>query len=95
MGRHVQLDLLRIDDLDGFFALLDDPRIYASGYVMHRRPISVQDSRALAEELFLAEQGGYDGRGAGRLAYAVRLTADGDLGPAGTLVGHRPCGRPT
>jgi RimJ/RimL family protein N-acetyltransferase len=37
--------------------------------------------------VFLAQQGAADGRGGGRTAYAIRLSQDGDLGPAGTLVG--------
>ena len=54
---------------------------------MHHRPDSAADARELARSVFLAQQGEADGRGGGRTAYAIRLTLDGDLGPAGTLVG--------
>ena len=87
IGRHLRLDLLDNGDLDELGALLLDPEVYGSGYVMHRRPTSAADARQLARERFLTLQGHADGRGGGRTAYAVRLAADGDLGPAGTLVG--------
>lgn len=87
VGRTVRLDLLTEDDLPGLGTLLVDPEVYASGYVVHRRPASGTDARDLARERFLAQQGEADGRGGGRTAYAVRLAADGDLGVAGTLVG--------
>jgi hypothetical protein len=67
--------------------LLDDPVVYSSGYLMHRRPTSLADARALARERFLVGQGQADGRGGGRTAYAVRLVRDSGLGAAGTLVG--------
>ena len=73
VGRYVRLDLLAAADLPEMHPLLSDPEIYASGYVMHRRPSSVDDAVALARERFLAQQGGADGRGGGRTAYAIRL----------------------
>jgi RimJ/RimL family protein N-acetyltransferase len=87
IGRFVRLDLLTEADLPEMFPLLSDPEIYASGYVMHRRPGSVQDAVELARERFLPGQGRADGTGRGRTSYAVRLVADSDLGAAGTLVG--------
>ena len=87
IGRHVELRVLTEEDLDELSPLLADPLIYGSGYVMHRRPSSHEDGRALARERFLALPEERDGRGFGRLAYAVRLAADSDLGQAGTLVG--------
>lgn len=87
VGRHVRLDVLGDGDLDELFPLLSDPEVYANGYVMHRRPTSVADAREVARTRFLAQQGQYDGRGNGRLAYAVRLAATGPLGDAGALVG--------
>jgi N-acetyltransferase len=87
VGRFVRLDVLTAEDLPELHPLLADPEIYASGYVMHRRPASVDDGMALARERFLAGQGEADGAGRGRTAYAIRLCADGELGPAGTLVG--------
>ncbi|HEY9243740.1 MAG TPA: GNAT family protein [Streptosporangiaceae bacterium] len=86
-GRWVRLDLLGEPDLDEMYPILADPAVYAHGYVMHHRPDSVADARELARSVFLAQQGEADGRGGGRSAYAIRLTQDGDLGPAGTLVG--------
>jgi len=87
VGRFVRLDVLTPDDLPELHPLLADPELYASGYVMHRRPTSVDDGVALARERFLSGQGRADGAGQGRTAYAIRLSADGELGPAGTLVG--------
>lgn len=87
VGRYVRLDLLTEADLDEMFPLLSDPQVYASGYVMHRCPTTAADSRELARERFLAQQGQADGRGGGRTAYAIRLVADSDLGSTSTLVG--------
>jgi RimJ/RimL family protein N-acetyltransferase len=86
-GRWVRLDLLGEADLDEMYPILADPAVYAHGYVMHHRPDSVPDARELARSVFLAEQGEADGRGGGRTTYAIRLTQDSDLGPAGTLAG--------
>ncbi len=86
-GRYVRLSLLDEADLGELYPILDDPKVYESGYVMHRRPSSSKDSRALARQRFLPGQGKADGAGFGRTAYAIRLVADSDLGPAGTLVG--------
>lgn len=87
VGRHVRLDLLTEADLEPLGRLLQDPELYGSGYVMHRRPVSDADGTAVARERFLAQQGTADGSGRGRTAYAVRLVADGPLGGADTLVG--------
>jgi RimJ/RimL family protein N-acetyltransferase len=87
IGRVVRLDLLSEADLDELYPLLADPQVYAGGYVMHRRPRSAADGRELGRQRFLAGQGEADGRGRGRTAYSVRLCADTELGPAGTLVG--------
>lgn len=78
VGRHVRLDPLGDGDADELGALLRDPRVYADGYVMHRRPDSAADARALVHERFL-RTAPLDGHGGGRLAYAVRLVADGTL----------------
>ena len=71
VGAVVRLELLRDDAVDELFPLLSDPEVYADGYVMHRRPVSVEDSRALVTSRFLVE---------GRVVYAIRLVD-------GTLVG--------
>jgi RimJ/RimL family protein N-acetyltransferase len=87
VGRHVRLALLDEADLGELHPLLDDPVVYSSGYVMHRRPTSLADARALARERFLVGQGQANGQGGGRTAYAVRLAQDCGLGAGGTLVG--------
>jgi RimJ/RimL family protein N-acetyltransferase len=87
VGRWVRLDYFGEADIDEMDPILRDPEIYAHGYVMHRRPVSLDDARDLTRSVFLAGQGKADGAGGGRTAYAIRLVRDGDLGPAGTLVG--------
>ncbi|MCW2681503.1 MAG: acetyltransferase including N-acetylase of ribosomal protein-like protein [Frankiales bacterium] len=67
-GRHVRLTRLTEGDLLELAPLLADPGIYASGYVMHRRPVDAADGVALGRERFL------NGQGTSRHAYAVRLT---------------------
>jgi len=71
VGEWVRLELLADGALDELYPLLSDPDVYADGYVMHRRPVSVADSRALVRSRFLV---------AGRVVYAIRLLD-------GTLVG--------
>jgi N-acetyltransferase len=87
IGRWVRLDLLSESDIDEMYPILSEPAVYAHGYVMHHRPESLDDARKLVRSVFLAAQGQADGRGGGRTAYAIRLVQNGDLGPAGTLVG--------
>ena len=64
VGTGVRLELLRDDAVDELYPVLSDPAVYADGYVMHRRPVSVEDSRALVRSRFLVE---------GRVVYAIRL----------------------
>ena len=87
VGRWVRLDLLRDTDIDELYSILSDPAVYAHGYVMHHRPVSLPDAGELARSVFLAAQGQADGKGNGRTAYAIRLVRDSELGPAETLVG--------
>lgn len=75
----MRLDALTEHDLPALAQLLADERAYSAGYVMHRRPRSAEDGVELARDRFLAGQGTMDGRGRGRLAYAVRLVADGTV----------------
>ena len=82
-GRHVRLALLIEDDLPELAPLLVDPRVYGSGYVMHRRPADEQDAVALARERFL------DGQGRTRWSYAVRLV-DGTLVGTSSLLDADP-----
>ncbi len=78
-GEQVRLDLLRDADVEELSAVLRDPDLYTHGYVMHRRPTSADDARALVNAQFLDRPG--------RTTYAIRLVGDGPLGGAGTLVG--------
>ena len=87
IGGFVRLDVLTEADLPELHPVLADPEVYAQGYVMHRRPASLDDAVELARERFMTGQGAADGRGGGRTAYAIRLVEDGELGTAGTLVG--------
>jgi N-acetyltransferase len=64
VGACVRLELLDDDAVDELYPLLSDPEVYADGYVMHRRPVSVEDSRALVTSRFLTP---------GRVVYAIRL----------------------
>jgi N-acetyltransferase len=91
-GRWVRLDLLSEADLDEMYPILADPAVYAHGYVMHHRPESLDDARELARTSFLARQREADGKGGGRTAYVIRLMTEGDLGPAGALVGTSSLG---
>ena len=72
LGRFVRLDPLTETDLPELFPVLADPGIYASGYVMHRRPRSVADAVDLARQRFMAGQGQADGAGRGRAAHGRR-----------------------
>ena len=78
-GRWVRLDPIGEADFGELGALLGDPRLYEHGYVMHRRPSHPADAAGLARSTF--------GPAAGKIRYAIRLAADSDLGPPGTLVG--------
>jgi RimJ/RimL family protein N-acetyltransferase len=86
-GRWLRLAMLGEDDLGDLYPVLADPAVYQQGYVMHHRPDSLEDSIDLARGTFLPGQGQADGKGGGRTVYAIRLATDGELGPAGTLVG--------
>ena len=86
-GRWVRLDRLAEADADGLHPIFADPEVYAHGYVMHRPPVSIDETRDLMRRRFLNGQGQLDGKGSGRNAYAIRLTHDSDLGRAGELVG--------
>jgi RimJ/RimL family protein N-acetyltransferase len=76
VGARVRLELLGDDAVDELYPLLSDPEVYADGYVMHRRPVSEEDSRALVTSRFLAP---------GRVVYAVRLL-DGRLAGTSSLL---------
>jgi N-acetyltransferase len=79
VGRWVRLDQIGDADFGELGVLLRDPRVYEHGYATHRRPSSPADATELARTAF--------GGTASTIRYAIRLAADSDLGPAGTLVG--------
>jgi N-acetyltransferase len=76
VGSGVRLELLGDDAVDELYPLLSDPQVYADGYVMHRRPASVEDSRALVTSRFLV---------AGRVVYAIRLVDSRLVGTSSLL----------
>ncbi len=90
-GRFVELSPVAETDLPWLAGILTDPAVYASGYVMHRRPATAGDALELAGDRYLSPPG-FDGDGHGRVHYAVRLVADSGLGPAGAVVGTSALG---
>ncbi len=91
VGRHVRLDPVRPDDLAALARILAEPAVYGSGYVMQQPPASPAEALAKASVQYL-ELEPPDGRGRGRVAYAVRLVADSPLGGAGAVVGSTSLG---
>jgi RimJ/RimL family protein N-acetyltransferase len=93
VGSVVRLDPTVADDDAALFAALDDPRVYELGFGggPAGRPSDVAGMRRWT---LAAEQA--RGLGAGnpsyRVAYTVRLVADGPLGAAGTVVGTTSIG---
>lgn len=79
------------DDLPALAAILIDPAVYESGYVMRPRPQTPEDALADAREQFLGMPG-CDGTGQGRVVFVVRLLADSPLGSAGEVVGTSSLG---
>jgi len=88
VGRFVRLDVTTAADAAGLFAVYSDPRCYEQGFAMMHPPRSV----AATEALVAAAVGARGTDGTGRTAYTIRLVADGDLGPAGTIVGSSSLG---
>lgn len=85
-GPHLRLTPFAASDAEDLAPLLADPALYAAGYVIHRRPRDPDDALALARERCV-DVAAADGRGSGRVCYAIRLAADTALGETGTLVG--------
>jgi N-acetyltransferase len=83
----VLLSPASVDDAADLFAALDEERVWAAGYGggPAGRWSDVEAARAA---LAVADRG----RTGPRQAYVVRLAADGDLGPAGTVVGTSSLG---
>jgi RimJ/RimL family protein N-acetyltransferase len=93
VGRVVRLDPTELDDDVALFAALDDERVYVSGYGggPAGRPADPAGMRATTAAAVRARELG-PGHPSYRVAYTVRLVADGDLGAAGTVVGTTSLG---
>ncbi len=90
-GPHLVLDPLTEDDAAELGVVLMQPDSYAHGYVMHHRPLDVDDALAMALGHFV-HASTPNGLGHGRTPYAIRLGVDTDLAPAGTFVGTSSLG---
>lgn len=90
-GTFVRLDKVGEDDLPALAAILAEPAVYASGFVMHARPGSPESALARARQQYVGVPAPGDG-GQGRVVYAVRLAADSTLGAAGSVVGTTSIG---
>jgi RimJ/RimL family protein N-acetyltransferase len=85
VGRFVRLDVMTLDDAEGLHAIYTDPAVYRQGFIMRPPPDGLAVTRANTAENIAA-------RDAGRTAYTVRLTGEGGLGEAGTVVGTSSLG---
>ena len=84
-GRFVRLDVMTMEDAPGLHAVYTDPAVYGQGFIMRPPRADLAATRANTEENIAA--------GArGRTAYTVRLTGEGGLGDAGTVVGTSSLG---
>ena len=77
-----------LDDAEGLFAAISDPRVWEAGYGggPSGRPRDITQMRALLETAVAAALAGE------RQAYVARLAADSPLGAAGTVVGTSSLG---
>lgn len=91
MGRYVRLDPVTVDDLPALAAILSEPAVYESGYLMRRRPENPDEALASARAQYL-DAPARDGNGQGRVVFVVRLLADTTLGSAGEVVGTSSLG---
>ena len=85
MGRFVRLDPMRLEDAEGLHDVYTDPAVYTHGFIMRPPPADLAATRASTADNVAA-------RAAGRTAYTVRLTGEGGLGEAGTVVGTSSLG---
>ncbi len=85
VGRFVRLDVMRAADAEGLHAVYTDQAVYRQGFIMRPPPTDLTATRANTAENIAS-------RGAGRMAYTVRLTGEGGLGEAGTVVGTSSLG---
>ena len=84
-GRFVRLDVMTMEDAPGLHSVYTDPAVYTQGFIMRPPPEDLAATRANTEDDIAA--------GArGRTAYTVRLTGEGGLGDAGTVVGTSSLG---
>jgi len=90
VGSVVRLDRTVAGDADEMFAALDDARVYAFGFGggPAGRPPDVAAMRSVVLKTVTDTS-------RGRVAYTVRLVADGALGGAGTVVGTSSLGDPS
>ncbi|GAA1982578.1 GNAT family protein [Terrabacter lapilli] len=88
LGRFVRLDMTTPEDAPGLFEVYSDLRCYEQGYAMMRPHQTLSETEALVAAAVAARAAD----GTGRTAYTIRLVADGDLGPAGTVVGTSSLG---
>jgi RimJ/RimL family protein N-acetyltransferase len=88
VGRFVRLDVTTPDDAAGLFEVYSDLRCYEQGYAMMRPHRTLAETEASVEAAVAARAAD----GTGRTAYTIRLVADGELGPAGTVVGTSSLG---
>jgi RimJ/RimL family protein N-acetyltransferase len=90
IGSVVRLDRTVAGDADELFAALDDARVYEFGFGggPAGRPADVAAMEAIVQDSLTDTS-------RGRLAYTVRLVADGALGRAGTVLGTSSLGDPS
>ncbi|WP_270888503.1 GNAT family N-acetyltransferase [Pedococcus sp. 5OH_020] len=85
VGTYVRLDPVTSEDAEGLHSVYSDPQVYSQGFVMRPPPADLAGTR----DLVLRDVAD---RASGRLAYTVRLTGEGGLGPVGTIVGTTSLG---
>ena len=85
LGRFVRLDVMAPGDAEGLHAVYTDPAVYDQGFIMRPPPADLAATRA-------DTAGNIAAHAAGRTAYTVRLTGEGGLGEAGTVVGTSSLG---
>ena len=85
VGRFVRLDVMQPTDAEGLHAIYTDPAVYRQGFIMRPPPDGLAATQASTAENVAARE-------AGRTAYTVRLTGEGGLGEAGTVVGTSSLG---
>ncbi|GAA4896074.1 GNAT family protein [Tessaracoccus lubricantis] len=88
-GRFVRLEPFAESDADELAHLLLDPALYTNGYVMYSTPRTHAEA---VDRVWTWWANRHRSGEADRISYAVRLTGDGGLGPAGTLVGTTSLG---